>query len=52
MRFFEAEDWIVNLFKDILYEIKDKNYSSIKCISANTFESMSFNNKNLEDLSW
>ena len=52
MRFFEAEEWIVNLFKDILIELKEKKYTSIKCISANTFESMSANNKNLDELTW
>ena len=52
MRFFEAEEGILNLFKDILFEVKEKKYSTIKCISANTFESMSTNNKNLEDLTW
>ncbi len=52
MRFFEAEDWIINLFRDILIELKEKKYSKIKCISANTFESMSVNNKNLDELAW
>jgi len=52
MRFFEGEEWIINLFKDILYELEESKYSTIKCISANTFESMSVNNKNLDELSW
>ena len=52
MRFFEAEEWIINLFKDILFELEEKKYSTIKCISANTFESMSLNNKNLDELTW
>jgi len=52
MRFFEAEEGILNLFKDILFETKEKKYSTIKCISANTFESMSANNKNLDEITW
>ncbi|MDQ7022035.1 MAG: hypothetical protein Q9M97_00620 [Candidatus Gracilibacteria bacterium] len=49
--FFEVEDGIIDLFKDILFELKEKKYSALKCISANTFESMSTNNKDLDELS-
>lgn len=52
MRFFEGNDWILSLFKDILLETKEKKYSTIKCISSNTLESLSINNRNLESYAW
>lgn len=52
MRFFEWKDWILSLFKDILLEAKNRRYSLVKCISANTFESLSINNKNLDAYTW
>ena len=52
MRFFESNDWIRSLFKDIMSVTKEKKYKTIKYISANTFESLSINNKNLEEFSW
>ncbi len=52
MRFFEWNEWILSLFKDILLETKEKKYSTIKCISSNTLESLSINNRNLEEYVW
>ena len=52
MRFFEANDWITSLFKDIILITKEKKYKTIKYISANTFESLSINNKNLDEFAW
>jgi hypothetical protein len=52
MRFFEWNNGIEELFKDIIGETKKKNYSTIKCISSNTLESLSINNKKLEDYTW
>lgn len=47
MQFFEWSEWIMSLFTDIIHITKEKKYKTIKCISSNTFESLSVNNKNL-----
>lgn len=52
MRFFEWQDAMINLFKDILLIVKQKWYKTIKCITSNTFESLSINNKNLSEYTW
>lgn len=52
MRFFEWNDWVLSLFNDIFLEAKSKKYMAIKCITSNTLETLSLNNKNLENYTW